>query len=208
MLQTQTVEPRTLSLLKQLMEMPELGSCYLVGGTALSLIYGHRISVDLDLFTNEQGDKSHLVKCLSSAFGSLFEYRGNPQSFGLFCFINNIKVDIVSYPHALIGQTVEIDGIRMYHTDDIVAMKVNAILGRGRKKDFWDLAELSMHYTVANMIELYKQKFPSQQLLISIPHALTYFDDADNDLDPQGLKNQSWESVKATLKNAVKDYLS
>jgi hypothetical protein len=58
------------------------------------------------------------------------------------------------------------------------------------------------------MIELYKKKLPSQQLLISIPQALTYFDDADNDLDPQGLKNQTWESIKATLKNAVREFLT
>jgi predicted nucleotidyltransferase component of viral defense system len=208
MLQTQTVEPGTLSLLKELMQLPELSSCYLVGGTALSLLYGHRVSIDLDLFTTQQGDKTHIVESLTSAFGSSFEYRGNPKSFGLFCFINSVKVDIVSYPHPIISQPVEIDGIRMYHTDDIVAMKVNAILGRGRKKDFWDLAELCKQYSVVNMIELYKKKFPSQQLLISIPQALTYFDDADNDLDPQGLKNQSWESIKAILKNAVREFLT
>ena len=65
---------------------------------------------------------------------------------------------------------------------------INAILGRGKKKDFWDLAELSNHYTVAQMIELYQHKFPSQQLLISIPQALTYFDDADEGEDPIGLR--------------------
>ena len=48
MLQTETVEPHTFSILKQLMEMPELKDFSLVGGTALSLLYGHPISVDLD----------------------------------------------------------------------------------------------------------------------------------------------------------------
>lgn len=50
MLQTKTVEPGTLSLLKELMELPILNNFSLVGGTALSLKYGHRISIDLDLF--------------------------------------------------------------------------------------------------------------------------------------------------------------
>jgi len=208
MLQTQTVEPGTLSLLKQLMQMPELSSCYLVGGTALSLLYGHRVSVDLDLFTNNFTTREQILRALKKHFGNDFECEDESLSWAIFCFINSVKVDIVSYPHPIISQPVEIDGIRMYHTDDIVAMKVNAILGRGRKKDFWDLAELCKQYSVANMIELYKKKFPSQQLLISIPQALTCFDDADNDLDPQGLKNQTWESIKATLKNAVREFLT
>jgi predicted nucleotidyltransferase component of viral defense system len=207
MLQTQTVEPGTLSLLGQLMQMPELSSCYLVGGTALSLLYGHRVSVDLDLFTTDFSNRQEILQSLKMNFKNNFECEDEALSWAIFCFIHSVKVDIVSYPHPIIGQPVEIDGIRMYHTDDIVAMKINAILGRGRKKDFWDLAELCKQYSVANMIELYTNKFPSQQLLISIPQALTYFDDADNDLDPQGLKNQTWESVKATLKNAVSNYL-
>ena len=52
MLYTQTVEPGTFALLKQLLDMPELASFSLVGGTALSLVYGHRISIDLDLFSD------------------------------------------------------------------------------------------------------------------------------------------------------------
>jgi len=165
MLQTQTVEPGTLSLLKQLMQMPELSSCYLVGGTALSLLYGHRVSVDLDLFTNNFTKREQILRGLKKHFENDFECEDESLSWAIFCFINSVKVDIVSYPHPIISQPVEIDGIRMYHTDDIVAMKVNAILGRGRKKDFWDLAELCKQYSVANMIELYKKKFPSQQLL-------------------------------------------
>ncbi|MEI7587081.1 nucleotidyl transferase AbiEii/AbiGii toxin family protein [Runella sp.] len=51
MLQTRTVEPGTLELLKQLMSLKALEQFYLVGGTALALQMGHRISVDLDLFT-------------------------------------------------------------------------------------------------------------------------------------------------------------
>ena len=58
MLQTRTVEPGTLGLLKDLMSMPELEHFYLVGGTALALQLGHRISVDLDLFTQHPLTKS------------------------------------------------------------------------------------------------------------------------------------------------------
>ena len=60
MLQTQTVDRDTLGLLKDLMATPELQQFALVGGTNLSLRLGHRLSVDLDLFTNEPFDTEGL----------------------------------------------------------------------------------------------------------------------------------------------------
>ncbi len=208
MLQTQTIEPGTLSLLKSLMNVPSLRQSFLVGGTALSLKYGHRISIDLDLFYTDELDKAKIFEELHEIFRENFDYRGNPNSFGIFCHIYNIKVDIIKYPHALIREPEIHDGIRIYHTDDIVAMKINAILGRGKKKDFWDIAELTQHYTIEEMIELHQKKYPSQQLLISIPTVLTFFDDANDSEDPLSLKGQTWESVQQTISKAVREYLS
>ena len=63
MLYIETVKPDTFSLLKELMLVKEMQHFNLVGGTALSLRLGHRISVDLDLFShekfeNEKSDRS------------------------------------------------------------------------------------------------------------------------------------------------------
>ena len=60
MLSLRTVTPDTLELLKALMSAPELSSLRLVGGTALALQYGHRVSVDLDLFLRSL--LKHLLK--------------------------------------------------------------------------------------------------------------------------------------------------
>lgn len=54
MLHLETVEPRTFALLKKIMSIRELKDFSLVGGTALSLVYGHRISVDLDICNDEK----------------------------------------------------------------------------------------------------------------------------------------------------------
>ncbi|MBK8888148.1 MAG: nucleotidyl transferase AbiEii/AbiGii toxin family protein [Saprospiraceae bacterium] len=56
--------------------------------------------------------------------------------FGIFCFIGDVKVDIVRYPHSMIRPIQEVDGIRMYAPEEIIAMKVQAILGRGKRKTF------------------------------------------------------------------------
>ena len=86
-------------------------------------------------------------------------------------------------------------------------MKIAAILKRGVKKDFWDIAELLDEYSIADFIESYNKKYPNHQLLISIPQALTYFQDAEESEDPVSLKGQTWESVKKHIRQKVSDYL-
>lgn len=207
MLQTQTIEPRTLALLKRLMKMSGLEHFSLVGGTALALKYGHRTSIDLDLFSNDEFDNQKLINYLITAFGADFSLQTNREKFGIFCFINTIKVDIIKHPFALIKETEVLDGIRMYHTADIAAMKINAILGRGKKKDFWDIAEILQYYTIEEVIQFYTEKFPSQHLIISIPHALIYFDDAEESEDPVSLKGQTWGGVKKFIQKNVSEFL-
>ena len=81
------------------MELPSLQPFSLVGGTALSLRFGHRSSIDLDLFYHEKFDQPQLVIELESLFGDNFEYKQQHTQFGIFCFIENIKVDFVYFPH-------------------------------------------------------------------------------------------------------------
>lgn len=207
MLQIQTVEPRTLSLLREIMELPFLQQGYLVGGTALSLVYGHRVSIDLDIFINEEWDRETLLKKLSGHFKNRLQLEGSSAKWAIFCFIDGIKVDFINYPHEKVAPPNIIEGIRMYHTDDIVAMKINAILGRGKKKDFWDIAELTKYYSLQEMMKLHTKKYPNQLLLISIPQVLIYFTDADQSADPISLNGQTWEGVKQTIRKTVREYL-
>jgi len=95
----------------------------------------------------------------------------------------------------------------MYSVADVAAMKIQAILGRGKKKDFWDLHELLQHYSLQQIIDWHKQKYPGQMLAISIPHAITYFVDAEESETPVSLKNQTWESVKKSISRTVSEYL-
>lgn len=208
MLLTQTVEPGTFSLLKELMGLESLRQFCLVGGTALSLRYGHRSSINLDLFYHEKFHHSEIIQELESHFKKRFQYKQQNTFFGIFCFIDEIKVDIVYYPHLPILPNVTEHGIRFYSDADIASMKIQAILGRGKKKDFWDLVELLKHYSLQQIIDWHKQKFPGQMLAISIPHAITYFVDADESETSVSYKKQTWETVKKDICKVVRDYLS
>jgi hypothetical protein len=207
MLHAETIEPGTFSLLKELMDLPELDAFSLVGGTALALRYGHRSSVDLDLFFHEKFNHPKIVSSLEEKFKDRFAYKQQHTHFGIFCFIDNIKVDIVYFPHLPIAAPEKEDKIRMYNSADIAAMKIQAILGPAQKKDFWDLHELLQNYSLQQIMDWHKQKYPSQMLAISIPHAFTYFVDADESDTPISFKGQTWEKVKNGIKKAVSDYL-
>jgi Nucleotidyl transferase AbiEii toxin, Type IV TA system len=208
MLHYETVEPDTLSVLNNLLELPDLQDFALVGGTALSLLYGHRISFDLNLFSSKPFDNEVLVRALQSQFGASLDVRSTNPRFGIFCFVDDVKIDIIRYQHPQIRPQLTIEDIRMFSTEDIIAMKVQAILGRGKKKDFWDVAELLKHYTIADFIALHKEKFVTQNLLISVPQAITYFSDADESEDPISLQNQTWASVKTFISEKVSEYLA
>ena len=95
----------------------------------------------------------------------------------------------------------------MFSVEDIIAMEVQAILGRGMKKDFWDIAELLQHFSVVDFIQFHKEKYSTQNLLITVPQAITYFADAEESEDPVSLKNQTWVSVKEFINAKVREYL-
>ncbi len=208
MLHLTTVEPHTFSVLNQLMKMPELQDFSLVGGSALSLLYGHRKSVDLDLFSNKPFENVDIVVALKNRFQDKFIMEEKPPRFGIFCFVDEVKIDIIRHPHPLIRPELNIDGLKMFSTEDIIAMKVQAILGRGKKKDFWDVAELLKHFSITDFIKFHKEKYATQNLLITVPQAITYFADAEESEDPISLKKQTWVGVQEFIKLKVSDYLT
>lgn len=69
------------------------------------------------------------------------------------------------------------------------------------------MAELLKHYSLDDVLESYHKKYPDQRLAISIPFAITYFEDAEESEDPISLKKQTWQQVKYDIKKVISDYL-
>jgi len=80
------------------------------------------VSVDLDLFSDENLETDLIITALKKEFGNDFVFEGGNLKRAIFCYINNIKTDIVHYPHKQIGRTETEDGIRLYPDDDTAAM--------------------------------------------------------------------------------------
>ncbi len=191
------------------MQITALNSFYLVGGTCLALRYRHRMSVVLDLFSTTDFDIAEKLEAINNA-GFTFDARrlNLASKLGAFGFIEGVKIDLIkSHYFNQIDEFQIIDGIRMFGDRDIIAMKIFAILQRAVKKDFWDLAELLLHYSLQECIDSYTAKYPSNQMLISIPYAVTYFADAEESEDPVSLKGQTWQGVKKFIGEKVSEYL-
>ncbi len=203
MLSIQTVQPDTLELLKAISTQPEVKELRLVGGTALALQYGHRQSVDLDFFGKLPEDKDELIDVVRRV-GDVTVL--NRSKIILQMVVNQVKVDFVDYSrYPWIDEPILGDGFVLASDKDIAAMKINAIMGRGTRKDFIDLYVLLQHYSLTQIMDFYRQKYPEfseYRALLS----MTYFDDAEMQDMPLMFIKTPWESMKTSIIQAVEAY--
>lgn len=203
MLQLQTVAPDTLELLKTIVSKPEMKGFRLVGGTALALQYGHRQSVDLDFFGSPLASQEDTIDILSS-LGNITIHNRTDKI--LQVVLRGIKVDVIDYSrYGWIDPPVVDDGIVLASPRDIAAMKINAIEGRGSRKDFVDIYMLLQHYTLSELLDFYSIKYPNYSIFRALL-SLTYFDDAETQAMPKIFIPQTWEVIKAYISDKVKEF--
>ena len=206
-LQYQTVTPLLKMILQQLMDEPLFAPFRLVGGTNLSLRYGHRYSIDIDLFSDSEY-RSLDFASFESYLHSQFPYyhcndKGSIVGMGRCYYVGNsyddyIKVDLM-YTDPFICDAEMLDGIRMASVDDIVAMKMNVVSRGGRKKDFWDLHYLLKHYPLNKMFSLHEKRHEWEHDALELIRNFTNFSIADDMPDPICLLGKDWDNIKIDL---------
>jgi hypothetical protein len=193
MLYKSAVKPELLRILEQLMQIDMFSDLRLVGGTALALQIGHRESVDIDLFGKiEFEDQEKNIEITGN-----IEFLKKSKNLNVLS-IDNIKVDIVNYKYPWISALVKEDYYRLASLKDIGAMKLNAISGRGTKKDFIDLYYLLKYFSIHDLFEFYLEKFEDGNLFL-VKKSLTYFVDAEPEPMPVMKENITWEEIKKYL---------
>ena len=187
MLSYKTIEPHTLELLKKLTPELFLAKARLVGGTALALQYGHRMSIDLNFFGDIEED-SIAIRDILRSIGPISVYK-ETTNIKIYS-VNGIKVDFKK------------DGLRLASPKDIAAMKINAIEGRGTKKDFIDMYFLLQHYTLDDILKFYAEKYPENSVFRGLM-SLSYFEDAEDELMPKMFSNIQWDDMKQFILDKV-----
>lgn len=201
MLSYQTVESHTLELLKKLMAEPSLTGTRLVGGTSLALQYGHRNSIDLDFFGTIDDDPLSIRECLETiGHVSVLKETKSIRIYDL----DKVKIDFVDYSrYQWLTEAITEDGLRLASPKDIAAMKVNAIEGRGTRKDFVDIFFLLQHYSLDEILGFYQEKYPEHSVFRALM-SLSYFEDAEKQMMPKMFSKVSWDEMKAYIIKEVK----
>jgi hypothetical protein len=195
------ISPKTFSLIQQLQALPEFKDFYLVGGTALALQIGHRNSIDIDLFTQNDFDTFQLKSILSEKFTITADTEFKNT---LLSKVNNIKVDFIKHNYPYVKLPLTEEGINFLSKEDIAAMKFNAITQSGKRlKDFIDVYFLLQYFSLSSMIEYFQIKYPNTNPLIAI-RAVNYFDEIDEIFDPLKLLSPlPLSEIKKRIKDAT-----
>ncbi|MCD8042459.1 MAG: nucleotidyl transferase AbiEii/AbiGii toxin family protein [Tannerellaceae bacterium] len=187
-------------------------NCFrLVGGTALSLQLGHRVSIDIDLFTDiEYGtmDTDEISKALQRLFSYIEGLESLKQSsLGYTLRVGDskdscIKLDLFYTAEFLFPEEV-VDGIRLASLQEIGAMKMSAITTRKEMKDFWDINELIQRYRITDLIKWGIDRDPYVLTKKLILESFGKIDEVDPDVPLKCLKGNYWEFVKEDLLEAI-----
>ncbi len=202
MLHREAVKSELFGLLIELFNDEYFNDYFLVGGTALALKYGHRVSVDIDLFTRKEIDIDELLQ-RTHDFGTI-EVTGSNKG-GLNVLIDGIKVDFVRHDYPLIMPVEAYNDFRLLSNIDIAAMKIGAIISRRSKKDFIDFYRLSKDFSLKQMIDAYTQKYGHQLFVSAVLKSLTEFSVADSETTPKLYLDENWEEIKSNIKDFVID---
>jgi hypothetical protein len=214
-LHLETVSSLLWESLEKLMAHSGLNEFRLVGGTALSLQCGHRISIDIDLFTDSAYNSVDFYQ-IDQWIKETFDYvemstEGN-IGFGKSYYVgldsaNLVKLDFYYtdqfvFPEIISGQ------LRMASKEEIAAMKLEVIGRGGRKKDFWDVHELLDSMSIHDMLSYYEKRYPYGHTKGNLIQSLTKFDSADDDFDPDCLRQKHWELIKLDLEELIEKEFS
>ncbi len=195
----------TRKVLAQLGTLEFLKSFYLAGGTALAMQLGHRKSIDLDFFTPQFPPHDSLIKNLSP----LSLEHTTPLEGALDVVVEGVKVSFLRYEYQVLEDFHLYLNVRVADVVDIGCMKLTAISSRGAKKDFLDLAFLLRKMSLNELLAHFQEKYAGVNYnLIHILKSLTYFNDAEEDPEPDLIVLTSWEKVKEEINGKVRKVMA
>ncbi len=189
--------PEARELLKKLNKTVCAHEAVLAGGTGLALHIGHRMSVDLDFFTQKAFSTEKVfqeMKRLGLTPKVLEESEGS-----LTVTVDGIKVSMFVYPYPFAEAMKEAEGVPVAGVIDIAAMKIIAISQRGAKRDSFDLYFVLQDIPFRKVAENMIRRFGADRINpIHIGKSLVYFSDADADPEPRllGKDKPFWDKVK------------
>ena len=210
MLHEGCVSKGLLNLIRNLEKEPVFNDFFLVGGTALTLQIGHRISDDIDLFSQSKLRVPEIAGYLKQNYSRKYQLL-NSQNMIYQVMIEGIKVDFVHHPFELVEPAYHEDQITYLGKKDIAAMKLHAIETSGnRAKDFVDIFFLLKEMPLGEMFDHYQKKYSTKNIF-NAKRSLSFFDDVPEESwkEAKTIKQKvSANVIKKTIITAIKEFNS
>ena len=178
---------------KDLSARSALEGFYLAGGTGLALTFGHRRSVDLDLFTVREFKPSDIRGQLNGLTGVRIQQAARGT---LHLELRDILVSFLHYPYPLLFPPHPFDALTVADPRDIACMKLETIASRGARRDFVDLYIAAERYGPGQILTWFEQKYEKAPFnRVHLLKSLTYFADAEGEPMPHMLVPLEWDTV-------------
>ncbi len=209
MLYKEVLPKRSYDLLEEIMLNQDFDDFYLAGGTALALQLGHRISIDLDFFTQSQFPIS-LLNAFPDNYTTNYARRNSIQVIS-----RETKVEFIYWAFPITKEKKVVQGLRLLDPIDIGLMKLLAIQGRTTKKDIVDLYIIDKEVIkLEELIKLFQEHYPKEsfnlyQSFKDIFNTKKIHSDPMPNMNTECNFNEIFEMMKELVIGVVKkDFLS
>ncbi len=197
--------PQTQGLLPRLVALLEANGFLLCGGTALALRLGHRYSDDLDFLTQESFDAAALARKIAGDFPEATDLEWAPET--VHAVIDGVKTSFIRQKGLRLTAEGEIAGVPLADLKTLAILKLNALAGRGERKDFIDLYALGLTgSSVADLYRLGEAQLP-QLAPAHLLRSMVHFEDAEHSPMPKMIAPWSWDEVRRFFERGVRELL-
>ena len=125
----------------------------------------------------------------------------------LYVKVDGVWNSFMQYLYPLLEPLISIaeHRIELSSFADITAMKLEAIVQRGARKDFIDIYAIgTTTMPLSEMLNCYRRKYKTDKIS-HILVSLTYFNDADLEPMPDMVWDVTWKEIKRTIQEWVRD---
>ena len=195
-LHDEVLDESTADLLSRIGAGQAFRDFYLAGGTGLALQLGHRVSLDLDLFSERPWASAALLAAVRALGPTVVDVESDGTLVGS---VGGVRVSFFYYPYPLLEPLLQTPaGVPLAGLLDTACMKLIAVSQRGSRKDFVDLYYLGLAgVDVRDGLDALSRKMPGvEHNLVHLARSLAYFADAEREPEPRMLLPFRWSSAR------------
>jgi hypothetical protein len=204
----ETLTENTKKIWNKIQSFEDIQDFYLAGGTALALQIGHRISIDLDFFSDKPIKKT-LLKDIEDFFEKPVEVivkSANELTF----IVDEVKITFLHYPFPLMFPLKKDNNINLAEIQEIALMKAYSLGRRQSFKDYVDIYTvvsqnlMTLESIIKSAKDKYKEVFNDRIFL----EQLVYINDIENEPIAWIEQSISKEEIRDFFEIKIKEYFN